>query len=926
MSQEDAFYGKGSYGASSGNSNIPPQGFQPVYPVAGQLDNTAPYVGAVAEGTAEGIVSNGEYAVGAMGAAPTNIIASVDQQPPVSHTSHKSRRQYPAEVFELTNTLAASPAPPSLSEPSYVMARTPSSSPYPHDRAEVGTKSLSAQFGGMSLGADGAAAMPTNELVSVDLYNQTPEISDLTSPPPPINLPLSYSATGAATSNCPPKYVRSTINCVPTTNSLLKKSKIPFALVIRPYTSLVEEDDPVPVVTDTIISRCRRCRMYINPFSIFIDNGHRYRCNSCGIVNEVPQSYDWDSFRNVQRDRWQRPELNYAVVDFIAPQEYMVRAPQPLVYVFLIDISFVSISSGMVGTASRAILESLDRIPNKEGRAKVAFIGVDSALHFFSVSPGAEEATQLVVSDLEEPFLPRNQDLLLNLRECRQGIENLLERFQSMFATTRDSSNALGPGLKAAHRLIENIGGKICCLISSLPNVGVGKLELREDPKLLGTNRESSLLHPNDSFYKSFAVECSTSQVSVDMFLFSSQYQDVATLSCLPRYTSGKTQFYHRWNASRSEDALKFASELTNYLSMEIELEAVMRVRGSNGLRMSSFYGNFFNRSSDLCAFPSFPRDQSYVVEVVIEDTITKPFVSFQTAMLHTTCNGERRIRVLTISLPTTNSMTDLYASADQVAIAQYLTVRASEKALSSTLNEARDSIISKLVEILEVYKKNLAGQNTGAAIPLQISTNLRLLPLLCLALTKHTGFRRSSHISSDLRSIALCYLSTLPTPLLMRYIYPTLYSLHDMPIEAGTVTEQGVVLPSALNLTSALLQSFGLYLVDTHIHQFLYIGKDAVPQLLIDAFGVNSLADLKAGRFTMPVIDNPLNVRINAILGKLRSLDKGSTIMPSLYLVRGDGDPQLRSWFFSHFVEDRSENSPSYLQFLQTLKEKVRD
>lgn len=83
-------------------------------------------------------------------------------------------------------------------------------------------------------------------------------------------------------------------------------------------------------------------------------------------------------------------------------------------------------------------------------------------------------------------------------------------------------------------------------LSSSLPSLAAGALKNREDPKLLGTakvcvlsvNRficlmlcqESSLLQPASSFYKTFAIDCSRAQVSVDMFLFSASYQDVATL------------------------------------------------------------------------------------------------------------------------------------------------------------------------------------------------------------------------------------------------------------------------------------------------------------------------------------------------------------------------------------------------------------
>jgi protein transport protein SEC24 len=83
-------------------------------------------------------------------------------------------------------------------------------------------------------------------------------------------------------------------------------------------------------------------------------------------------------------------------------------------------------------------------------------------------------------------------------------------------------------------------------LSSSLPSVGTGALKNREDPKILGTPKvstrfpvcrvlfifaqESGLLQTASPFYKTFAIECSRAQVSVDMFLFSAAYQDVATL------------------------------------------------------------------------------------------------------------------------------------------------------------------------------------------------------------------------------------------------------------------------------------------------------------------------------------------------------------------------------------------------------------
>lgn len=724
--------------------------------------------------------------------------------------------------------------------------------------------------------------------------------------------------------------MRSTINAVPATNSLLKRSKLPFALIIQPYTSLHDAEDPVPLVSDTVISRCRRCRSYINPFATFLDHGNRWRCNMCNLTNDVPQAFDWDAQTQKTVDRWQRAELNYSVVEFIAPQEYMVRPPQPLVYLFVLDVSFAAVQSGLLATAARTILESLDRIPNADKRTRLGFLCVDTSLHYFSISRETNEPSMMVVSDLEEPFLPIPGDLLVPLADCREGIENLLGKMQDMFQNTQNNGSCMGSALQAGHKIISAIGGKMVVLTASIPNVGAGKLEMREDKKILGTSKENTLLQTANSFYKSFAVECSKNQVSVDMFLFANGYQDVASLSNLPRYTGGQTWHYPGWNASRSEDAIKFAREFSDHLSAEIALEAVMRVRATTGLRMQTFYGNFFNRSSDLCAFPAFPRDQGYVVEVAIDETLGNKFVCMQTAVLHTTCNGERRIRVMTLALPTTQNIADLYASADQVAITTYYAHKAVEKSLSGGLEAAREALQSKIQELLITYKKECTASHMGGSSPLSFAANLRGLVVLFLALMKHVGLRKSSQIPTDLRSAALALLSTLPAPLLMQYIYPRLYSLHDMPDNCGVIDPATgeITMPPPMNLSSERLHPYGLYLIDDGQTQFLWIGAQAVPQLIEDVFGLPDINHLKVGKTSLPAIEgSEFNEKVRNVIAKSRdhkSKKVGTITVPHLYIVRQDGEPSLRLWAMTMLIEDRADGSVGLTQFLGSLREKV--
>ncbi|KAF9094767.1 COPII subunit [Mortierella sp. AD031] len=783
---------------------------------------------------------------------------------------------------------------------------------------------LAGQMGGMSLNNTGyGGAQGIVPISTVALMGSAPKIFDLDAPPPPIRLPETASITQSPYANCDPSYKRSTLNAIPSTSQLLTKSRLPFGLVITPYRSVKEGDEPVPVVSDSIIARCRRCRTYINPFVKFVEGGQRWKCNMCYTLNEVPSSFDYDSQTQQPVDRWQRKELNHAVVEYIAPTEYMIRPPQPLVYMIVIDVSYPAIQCGMVATAATTILESLDRIPNDEGRTKVGIITVDSSIHFYNLKSASGEPQMMVVSDLEEAFLPQPQDLLCNLSECRPALETLLNRMSDMFKDTQNVGSALGPALNSAYKLVSPIGGKILVLQASLPNLEAGALKLREDPKLLGTPKESTLLQSASSFYKSFAVDCSKSQVCVDMFLFGSQYTDVATLSCLPRFTGGSTFFYPAFTAAKSEDALKFAHELAEFLSQRIALEAVMRVRASKGLRMSAFYGNFFVRSTDLLSLPNVPRDQSYSIEVSFEDNLSIPIVCFQTALLHTSASGERRIRVLTLAVPVTTSLSELYASADQVAITTLLACKAVERGMNAKLDDARDALTNKVVDILGVYKTHMTASSSGATPNLQICDNLKLLPLLTLGMLKHVGLRGGSQIPSDLRSYAMHLLSTLPSQCLIPFLHPRFYSLHDMPEHCGTIGDSGIEMPQAMNLSSERLSRSGLFMLEDGQNIFLWIGRDAVPQLCVDMFGVPDYASIRGGKTTLPETGTDFNQRVNLIVGKAREMRRTS-YYSQLYIVKEDGDAALRLWFLSHLIEDRAEPIMSYYQYLGHLKDRV--
>jgi protein transport protein SEC24 len=64
----------------------------------------------------------------------------------------------------------------------------------------------------------------------------------------------------------------------------------------------------------------------------------------------------------------------------------MIRAPQPPIFVFLIDVSYAGVASGMLEMFCRTLKNSLSLLPNDEHRTRIAFITVDNGINFYELN------------------------------------------------------------------------------------------------------------------------------------------------------------------------------------------------------------------------------------------------------------------------------------------------------------------------------------------------------------------------------------------------------------------------------------------------------------------------------------------------------------------------------------------------------------
>tara|TARA_B110000977_G_scaffold87416_2_gene116286 strand:+ start:656 stop:2527 length:1872 start_codon:yes stop_codon:yes gene_type:complete len=615
--------------------------------------------------------------------------------------------------------------------------------------------------------------------------------------------------------------------------------------------------------------------------------------------------------------------LRHGTVEFLASQEYMVRPPMPPTYFFALDVSAQAVSSGFLQTTVDTIKETLDELPGGE-RARVGFLTYDSTLHFYSLKPGSSAPQMMVVAELVDVFCPAPEDLVVNLSECREAVDAVLDLIPRAFADTTQVESCMGPAVQAAYMAMNAVGGKLLMFQCTLPSLGVGRLLNRgDDHKNAGTDKEHLTRGPADPFFKKIAAECSRQQICVDIFASASPYADLASLSTLPRYTGGAVYHYPGFRVTR--DAKKLSKELKHNLTRFTAWEAVCRVRCSKGFRVSSFNGHFFIRSMDLLALPAANADQAYAVQIAHDEVLPTTNTSFlQCALLYTNAEGERRIRVHTMMVPVVSDVAQMYRATDGGAMSAFLARLACESALSRRLQDARENMQLKLSNALKEFRL-LNTSASRAFNRLIYPEKMKLMPLFVLCAGKSAALRGASRdVLVDERVRAIFEIMGSPTEAILRRLYPAMYALHAMPPDAGMKDNSGrVVMPPRTALAGERVDARGCYLVDDGYRCLLWLGKMLDPSFVTSVFGPQGPPGPEVD-FEANVVEDNLNERVRCVLDEVRS--RAANGCHSTVTVITQGHPS-EAMLFPHLVEDRGAGGAgamSYADFLIQLHRQV--
>ncbi|KAM7204268.1 hypothetical protein V8F20_003681 [Naviculisporaceae sp. PSN 640] len=771
------------------------------------------------------------------------------------------------------------------------------------------------------------------------LSNMYPTFERLVPPP------ATVSFVAFDQGNSSPKFARLTMTNIPATADGLKSTGLPLGLLLQPLAPLQAGEQEIPVLDfgDVGPPRCHRCRAYINPFMMFRNGGNKFVCNLCNYPNDTPPEYFCaTSPQGIRIDRDQRPELTRGTVEFCVPKEYWTKEPVGMRYLFVIDVTQESFNKGFLEAFCDGILAALYSTEDGEDAqdgdaevkrkipagAKVGFVTYDKEVHFYNVSPALEQAQMMIMPDIEEPFVPLSEGLFVDPYESKAVITSLLTRLPQMFSNIKNPEPALLSTLNSALEALEKTGGKIFCSVSSLSTWGPGRLFMRDDGKHAGGEPDKKLFSTEHPAWRKIGEKMVSLGVGVDFFMAapSGGYLDIATVGFVSSTTGGETYYYPNFIAPR--DNSKLSLEIQHSVRRENGYQALMKVRCSNGLQVSSYHGNFIQHTfgADL-EIGVIDADKAIGVTFGYDGKLdSKLDAHFQAALLYTTAAGHRRVRCCNIVAGVSDNAKDSIKFIDQDAVYTILAKEASTRlaTTSATLKDVRLGLTEKTIDVLAGYRKNFLSQSHPPG-QLVMPERLKEFCMYMLAMIKCRAFKGGNE-TSDRRVHEMRLIRSMGALELSLYLYPRMIPVHNLQPEEGFPDPQTghLKMPPSIRTSFSRVEPGGVYLVDNGQQCLLWFHAQTSPNLIQDLFGEdkNSLQSLDAYTSTLPVLETHLNAQVRNIIEFLRTMrgSKGLTIQLARQGIDG-----AEYEFARMLVEDRNNEAQSYVDWLVHIHKGVQ-
>lgn len=617
-----------------------------------------------------------------------------------------------------------------------------------------------------------------------------------------------------------PPYFRSITSYIPTSKEVQTNAGVPLGVVVTP--GLIT-NAPVIDNSDSVVYRCNKCQGYLSPYTKVNTNDYKsYTCPLCGQINTVSPTAHLPRPLEPQY----HPEFSNPVYDIIAPKTYVMLPKFVPVFSILIDMSIPAYSCGFTAqflTSIKTILPSINE------NIHLHVIAFSDKVTVFDITKQHE----IIVSDSNDIAVPNIAPARLgdNMEKINEILDDLISRSPSPTAV----GNCLPTALLLCTKLMQGYSGNAFIGVVNIPTQGPYPLHPR-DPN---QDELSMLKLPTDGsgkFFRDVSFHFSHAFASYHIFAFSHNMSpqnaaagkvDMPVIGVPAGLTGGKCHFYGQATA---ESLSRLHIDLFNELTSNYFYNASLRMRCTSGVKLSKLHGNFLVQNRDLINFPVLIPDNSISIELEVESELknTRECL-FQLALLWTSLEGVRMIRIFNFSLPVLSDIPTIRSSIDEGALATFFAKRVVHSVLSSGKESAMKylrnemfRLVSHSISVRSMYHLSHAiSLSQFVSVPCDDGADGRM----CISV-----FGRAANIVE-----------------MLLYLYPRMFAL-DSTIVDSVYNNYSTISPNFLGPLPLCADSFGygsVFLFHTNAKIYIWVSKTVEPSFLGNVFGCSSIENL---------------------------------------------------------------------------------
>ena len=760
-----------------------------------------------------------------------------------------------------------------------------------------------------------------------------------------------YSVKETQNSSC--RFIRSTLNSVPLSQSLLNETNLLFGLCIQPFAEIPDYEENIPQVeTGNTIFRCKQCKSYINnkyTISYSAQNKQIAICNLCHYENEFNSGISGIKSEYFNSDYSNCPELIKPTIDFIAPSNFKSTKTFTPHYLIMIDITENSYQIGLPSYVLNSIQTNLDSFDNVEN-SYVAFALYDHKnIYYFYAEK--DDIRLTIMGDINDPFCPLSmKKLFLNITERREQIEALIEKINTFIeeknANTvpmrgkRQISTVTGAAIKSGVESLMENGGRLMIFTPNPCQHGFAACATRDTFDKEKEPQKSNPFYPQHEKLVEIAEKASNHRIVVDQFIFMSTTYDLSTFSLISNLTGGHVEYYNYSINPITVKAMfeKLHYDLTRILTRPNYYDCKFMLRFSMGIDCVEILGPFNKKLGEAFQLGGCDPDYCYYYNMRINENF-KPGqkVDIQLVVLYDNNNSQRFLRIFNTSLEMTDEISKIFNNAEVDANTKAMIYKEISLIFRTDFNNVRKNLEEKIINSFKYYRvKEKSGTASNQLI---LPVSIRYLPLYIDSFLK-TGILSNQNKPDMINQIIYITNKLLREPIYSttKFLYPKFYRIDNIEKEQtninnfkveniGLVNEKYNIIqkPLLLRLSKDVIDFDCAYLIDNGCYIYLFIFNHIEGNFYNDLFGVQTFGEAK--QLEDVVLDeenqSDLNQRLLNIISQLRKENSGHFQPVRIFFFEEGGimNPILTDLL----KEDKIEEYDNYPSYLCTLHKEIQ-